>query len=665
MFGLERRLLELPRFAKRALVIFVDALLCAGSVVLAFYLRLGELPDDVWPLTFTFMLALCTSLSAFVALGLYRAIFRYSGWLAMSTVLRAVLLCSVPMIAIVSMVGLPGVPRTIGIIQPILLLLLIGASRAIATRWLGEPYRRRLGSHAKAIVAIYGAGNAGRQLASALASGSGMRVVAYLDDNPALWGQTLNAIPIFDPSELPQLIERRGVTDVLLALPSCTRAQRSEIITRLRPHTIHVRTLPDLVDLARGRVSLSDVKELDIDDLLGRKAVGPDRDLLGETITGRVVMVTGAGGSIGGELCRQILALEPARLILVEVSEFALYMIHQELVQFVRRKGSAAEIVPLLASVRDERRMDEIFRRLHPDTIYHAAAYKHVPLVEHNIGEGIRNNVFGTQVVAQLARRYGAARFILVSTDKAVRPTNVMGASKRLAELVLQALAHEGGATCFAMVRFGNVLGSSGSVVPLFRRQIEAGGPVTVTHPDVTRYFMTIPEAAQLVIQAATLAGGGEVFVLDMGEPVRIIDLAKNMIELSGLSVRGDDHPDGDIAIEVVGLRPGEKLFEELLIGNSPESTQHPRILKANEIFVPAAHLRAGIERLLQALDVGDMEIVREILAEQVSDYTPNSEMVDPMHWPNGEGRHLAPYESSAQLGMSGDRSTFPVFVNR
>lgn len=646
----------------------IDALLCGGSVILAFYLRLGELPNDPWPIAITFALALCTSLSVFVTLGLYRAIFRYSGWLAMSTVLRAVLLCSVPMIAIVSMVGLPGVPRTIGVIQPILLLLLVGASRGLATLWLKEPYRQRLGAQQATFVAIYGAGSAGRQLASALASGSGMRVIAYLDDNPALHGQTLNAIPIFGPEMLPQLIERRKVTDILLALPSCSRARRSDIIAQIRPLSVHVRTLPDLSDLARGRVSLSDIKELDIDDLLGRESVWPDRDLLSQTIAGRAVMVTGAGGSIGSELCRQILALDPARLVLVEASEFALYTIHQELAQSADKYGRTVAIVPLLASVRDEQRMTEIFEEVRPETIYHAAAYKHVPLVECNIGEGIRNNVIGTQIVARLARRYNVAKFILISTDKAVRPTNVMGASKRLAELVIQALASDGGRTCFAMVRFGNVLGSSGSVVPLFRRQIEAGGPVTVTDEDVTRYFMTIPEAAQLVIQAATLAKGGEVFVLDMGEPVRIIDLAKNMIELSGLSVRTEDNPWGDIEIKLVGLRPGEKRFEELLIGNNPEPTYHPRILKANEIWVPVEQLNAGLAQLFAALDRGDMEVVRTILAKQVPDYKPNSALVDPMHRSSdgkGEESILSPASPTPQPASRAEGPFRPAAANR
>ena len=628
--SIDKRLLALPRFVKRVLVMGVDAALCALSVVIAYYLRLGELPDDVFPLAVTFAVALVTAIPTFAMLGLYRAVFRHSGWSAMSTVLQAVLLCSVPMVAIISLMGVSGVPRTIGVIQPIILLLLVGLSRGVAKAWLGEGYRGAL--RRQSPVLIYGAGSAGRQLASALASGSGMRVVGYLDDDQALQGQILNGLPIFAPQELDLLIADRGVTDVLLALPSSSRMRRNEIIGELRRHPVHVQTLPGLSDLALGKVRLSDLRELEIDDLLGRDPVEPARDLLLKNVAGRTVLVTGAGGSIGSELCRQILALGPARLLLLDVSEYALYSIRQELLRRAVDAGCQVEIVPLLASVRDKQRLTDIMRGFNPDTIYHAAAYKHVPLVEHNIAEGIRNNVLGTMIVAHLAVDFGVSDFVLISTDKAVRPTNVMGASKRLAELVLQALAAEQSNVCFSMVRFGNVLGSSGSVVPLFRQQIKDGGPVTVTHPDITRYFMTIPEAAQLVIQAGAMATGGEVFVLDMGEPVRIIDLARKMIELSGLTVRDSERPDGDVEIITTGLRPGEKLYEELLIGNDPAPTSHPRILKASERAVPMTLLETQLASLFAALDEGDLDLVRERLKAQLPEYQPNSAISDALH---------------------------------
>ncbi len=629
---IDKRLLALPRVAKRIVVMTVDVALCALSVLIAFYLRLGEMPGERVPIALTFALALVTAIPTFAMLGLYRAIFRHSGWSAMSIVMQGVLLCSIPMIAVISMMGIPGVPRTIGVIQPILLLLLVGMSRGLAKAWLGEGYRGALSQRRQTPVVIYGAGSAGRQLSSALATGSGMQVVAYLDDDVGLQGRTLNSIAIHSPAELDTLIDRHGVTDVLLALPSTSRKRRNEVINSLRQRPVHVQTLPGLSDLASGRVRLSDLRELEIDDLLGRDAVAPDRELLVRNVEQRRVLITGAGGSIGSELCRQIAALSPAILLLVDSSEFALYTVHQDLLKRKADEGYETEIIPLLASVRDEARMADILAAWTPHTVYHAAAYKHVPLVEHNIAEGIHNNVGGTRVLARLAQRFGVADFVLISTDKAVRPTNVMGASKRLAELVLQSLAKEQHSTRFSMVRFGNVLGSSGSVVPLFRRQIREGGPITVTHPEMTRYFMTISEAAQLVIQAGAMAQGGDVFVLDMGAPVRIIDLARNMIELSGLTLRDGSSPEGEIEIATVGLRPGEKLYEELLIGNDPAPTSHPRIMKANERAVPKAVLDKQLTALFVALDDGDLAAVRAMLQHQLPEYQPNSDLADPVH---------------------------------
>jgi FlaA1/EpsC-like NDP-sugar epimerase len=482
--------------------------------------------------------------------------------------------------------------------------------------------------------------SAGRQLANAMTSSTDTRVVGFLDDDDRLHGHVLNGLPIFNPSDLPELVTHRNITDILMALPSISRQRRNAILADIAPLHVAVRTLPGMMDLASGKVSISDVQDLDIDDLLGREAIKPNGLLLNRNTHQRTVLVTGAGGSIGSELCRQILATNPKQLLLVEMSEFALYQIHQELQEL----ATTVELVPLLASVCDEVRMHEIMDTWKPHTVYHAAAYKHVPLVEHNPAEGVRNNVWGTLTCAQAAARHGVQNFVLVSTDKAVRPTNIMGATKRLAEMVLQALAElnpavlsEGGRapaarTCFSMVRFGNVLGSSGSVVPLFRQQIKNGGPITLTHADITRYFMTIPEAAQLVIQAGAMGMGGDVFVLDMGQPVRIYDLARRMVELSGLSVCTEDNPEGDIEIAITGLRPGEKLYEELLIGNNPQRTQHARIMQAHEEFLPWPLLEAKLQALNMAVGVNDVPMIRGFLQQLVQGYTPAGEVVDWVH---------------------------------
>jgi FlaA1/EpsC-like NDP-sugar epimerase len=421
-----------------------------------------------------------------------------------------------------------------------------------------------------------------------------------------MWGSNLNGKAIYPPEELPDIIESLEVSEVLLAIPSATRKHKQDIVDRLRGFKVIVRTLPGMAELANGKVTISDLRPVQVEDLLGREPVQPDPALIGKSISGRSVLVTGAGGSIGSELCRQIIRQNPSQLILFEHGEYNLYAIKQELIAFVHSHQIDVDIVPWLASVTDAARVADVFAAYKPATVFHAAAYKHVPLVEANPTEGARNNVFGTKIVAEQAMKYACANFVLVSTDKAVRPTNVMGATKRMAEMVLQSFARSNPATCFAMVRFGNVLGSSGSVVPLFREQIAAGGPITLTHKDVTRYFMSIPEAAQLVIQAGAMAEGGDVFVLDMGEPIRIYDLAVRMIELSGLSVRSDDNPSGDIAIAVTGLRPGEKLYEELLIGNAPAPTSHPLIMKAHEPTPSQAELEQALISLSEAIDQGD-----------------------------------------------------------
>ena len=620
-------MLALPRFAKRVVVLALDTSLCVLTVWLAYYLRLGDLLPLEGQALWAVGASIAVALPIFIVAGLYRAIFRFSGWPALMTVTKAVGVYAVIYAAVFTAVGVPGVPRTVGIIQPILLLLFVGASRALARMWLGDQYQSILKQAARPKVLIYGAGKTGRQLAAAMANSPEMQVAGFLDDDDRLHGHVLNGQPIYNPGDLVHLAPALGVSTVLLAMPSMGRKRRNEVLAQMRNARVSVRTLPSVTDLAQGRVNVSDVRELDIDDLLGREPVSPNHLLLSRNIAGKVVLVTGAGGSIGSELCRQILSVGPDMLLLIEQSEFALYAIHQELEE--KLADRPIRLVPLLASVQDADRLHDIMATWKPDTVFHAAAYKHVPLVEHNPAEGIKNNVLGTLRAAQAAQNNGVADFVLVSTDKAVRPTNIMGASKRLAEMVLQALAAQTPGIRFAMVRFGNVLGSSGSVVPRFRQQIRDGGPITLTHPDITRYFMTIPEAAQLVLQAGAMAKGGDVFVLDMGEPVRIMDLALRMIELSGLTLKTPEYPDGDIAIETTGLRPGEKLYEELLIGDNPMPTNHLGIMKAHEEYIPWVTLQPQIRALEQALYNNDVGMLRKIMKTLVTGYAPNSEIVD------------------------------------
>lgn len=626
-------ILGLPRSVKRLLALSVDALLCALTVWLALCLRLD---DWVVPEGYQWLamgLSLVIALPLFVVSGLYRAIFRYSGTAALATMVKAIGVYAVLYFALLLLLALPGVPRTLGVLQPPLLLLTVGASRALAHYWLSGLYLNRLQRKALPKVLIYGAGSAGRQLAAAMGNSTEMRAVGFLDDDDRLHGQVLNGLRIYPPGELAQWARRLGVSDVLLAIPSASRQRRNAILDLTRGAGVSVRTLPGVMDLAQGRVQVADLRELEIEDLLGRDPVPPNSLLLGKNIQDKVVLVTGAGGSIGSEICRQIVRAGPRKLLLVELSEFALYTVHKELLQLQEDFGLDVTLVPLLASVRDEVRVREIMRAWRPHTVYHAAAYKHVPLVEHNPAEGLKNNVLGTWSAAAIAAEQGVSDFVLISTDKAVRPTNIMGASKRLAEMVLQAMAARESSrvqtTRFSMVRFGNVLGSSGSVVPLFRQQIKNGGPITLTHKDITRYFMTIPEAALLVIQAGAMASGGDVFLLDMGEPVRIIDLARRMVELSGLSVRDETNPSGDIEIRISGLRPGEKLYEELLISDNPIPTYHPRIMKAHEELLPWPQLHERLRVLMAALDDNDVPTIRVLLKELVPGYQPDDEVVD------------------------------------
>lgn len=618
-------LLTLPRGWKRFIVVSVDVLLCILTIWVAYYLRLGTWVSMYGRPTFVASISVLLVLPTFTGSGMYRIVLRHAGADVLG---RSALACGIYGLAfatLISAYGINGIPRTIGLIQPVLLFLGTASTRVVAAFVLSGRYRRlrRKSSIGRAL--IYGAGSSGQQLASAMTDSPELKVVGFLDDDHSLHNSTVRGLIVLDPSKLASHIAKYSITDVLLAIPSAPRVRRSAIIEALKNQDVNVRTLPGLMDLAHGTVQASDLRSLTIEDLLGREPVAHDSSRLEKNVYGRVVMVTGAGGSIGSELCRQLFAMNPAKLLLVESSEYALYSIDQAL------DGNAAGVtVPLLASVLDAGRMRSIMEVWRPTMIFHAAAYKHVPLVEHNPLEGLRNNAIGTLTVAEEAIRQGVERFVLVSTDKAVRPTNIMGASKRLAEMTLQGLAsshcHK---TCFSMVRFGNVLGSSGSVVPLFRSQIAKGGPITLTHQDITRYFMTIPEAAQLVLQAGSMARGGEVFVLDMGEPVRIYDLACNLVELSGLSVRNDANPDGDIQIVTTGLRPGEKLFEELLIGNNPSPTSHPRIMMANEPHLAFDELLPHLKKLNELIDCGDICSARNLLQRLVVDYVPTSEIVD------------------------------------
>ncbi|WP_295955499.1 nucleoside-diphosphate sugar epimerase/dehydratase [Rhodoferax sp.] len=632
----QHAILQWSRSTKRLVVVTLDVILGLFAMWLAFTLRLDR---PHWPTGAqwaVYALGPVLSVPIFVRFGLYRAIFRYTGMAALTATAQAVGIYTLWLIVLLQWLQWMQwevIPRSIGILQPLIFLLLVGASRSVARYWLAglDGGARRTDAR----LLIYGAGNAGVQTAAALGSTRTYTLLGFVDDDAAKTGRSINGVPVYGPQDIPGIVHRENVTDILLAIPSVSRERRNEILQTLQTLPVHVRTLPGLSDLASGRVTVQDIRELDIEDLLGREPIPPHPELLARNLTDKTVLVTGAGGSIGGELCRQIVAERPLRLVLVDHNEFGLYTIHAELQTLCSQCSLDVELVPLLGSVGHYARMLAICTQYRPATVYHAAAYKHVPLVESNPAEGILNNVFGTLNMARAAVTTSVAHFVLVSTDKAVRPTNVMGATKRIAELILQALAASpvvqwnedtsspnttANNTLFAMVRFGNVLGSSGSVVPLFRKQLVHGGPLTVTHPEVTRYFMTIPEAAQLVLQAGAMAYGGDVFVLDMGEPIKIIDLALRMVALSGLTVRNATHPDGDIEIAITGLRPGEKLYEELLTGDNPQTTAHPRIMQAREKFIQWDGLTLALADLKTVLLSNDVPQILRLLGQLVPD---------------------------------------------
>ena len=621
--GLLQGLVGLDRRAKLALVLLADATLCVAAVVIGFSLRLGEW--DLWsPAIATVAAAsLALWLPLFLLRGIYRSVVRFMGSRTMLGIATSCMIMMFVLAAIFTINTVPGVPRTIAVIQPMVFAASLVISRLVARYVLFDLLNQRSIAGPRHRVLIYGAGSAGRQLAVSLRHEPNMVLRGYIDDDKRLAGKHLDGVRVHGGDHVTDLIVRYEIDMVLLAVPRVSRQRRERIVRKFEDVSVRVLTLPAIGNLLDGSVSIGDLREIEITDLLGRDPVPPNHLLLHRTVGGRTVMVTGAGGSIGGELCRQINLLDPARIVLVEMTEHALYSIEGELRE-ARRTGHVGKAVSIhaeLGSVADPDAVRRLFDRWRPDTVFHAAAYKHVPLVEENVIAGMRNNIFGTLHCAVEADRVGVRHFILISTDKAVRPTNVMGASKRVCELVLQALAERGSKTRFAIVRFGNVLGSSGSVVPRFQRQIREGGPVTLTHRDVTRYFMTIPEASQLVIQAGAMAEGGEVYVLDMGDPIRIYDLARTMINLSGLTVRDAANHDGDIEICEIGLRKGEKLYEELLIGNSPRPTHHPRIMQAREGMLEWRELSPQLDTMRESLALGDRDASLRVLSALVPEY--------------------------------------------
>ena len=606
---------------KTILYITVDQLLFPFALWAAFSLRLGEFYVIEGQIQWLFFAVPLISLTIFKTMGVYQRTVRYLGRKEIMDISKAISVVVLLWGVLVFLSGIQGVPRsTIGIFWLLAIFFLIG-ERMFIQRYIINP---PIFGGDKNII-IYGAGSCGVQLAVALRLGSEYNPVAFLDDDPEKQQKIIAGVPTFSSSQAQKLIREYKVKEVLLALPSISREQQAGIIEKLNRFSVQIRTIPRISELADGKIEVSDIRKVNLDDLLGRDPVAPDCELLKRDVMNKVVLVTGAGGSIGSELCLQIQRLGPAKLILLESSEFALYAIDQQLnTRQESDRDHRVPVIPCLASVTNAKLVQEILREHKVETIYHAAAYKHVPMVETNPVAGLENNIWGTRCMADAARACSVKKFILISTDKAVRPTNVMGASKRVAELYLQAIAEENSSsTIFTMVRFGNVLGSSGSVIPKFREQIRQGGPVTVTHPDITRYFMSISEAVELVLQAGAMATGGEVFVLDMGKPVKIADLARNMIRLSGYRVKDSMNPNGDIEIRYIGLRPGEKLYEELLIGNNTAKTSHPRIMQAREVFISLDELEDHLQTLWQHMAEGDIRAIKDCLTTFVDDYTP------------------------------------------
>lgn len=634
MHGMISAMIELDRSTKRIFQVLADVSLILICFVAAMLLRLETnsflTSSTVW---LTVVPTIPATVLVFRQLGLYRAVLRFITGQALRAIVSGVLISAIALALSAQYLSAP-IPRSVPLIYAVLLLLTTGGIRFVARTVLRNPTAKNGQS-----VAIYGAGDAGLQLQNAIDQGREFAAVAFIDDNPKLQGTLVGGRQVFSPGQMEKLVTEFGIKSVLLALPSVSRTRRREIIAQIEPWGVEIKTIPGMADIVSGRASFSELLTVTAEDLLGRDPVPPRADLMGKNITGKVVMVSGAGGSIGSELCRQIMECQPKALVLFEVSELALYTITTELRESALLSGKTTVIEPVLGSVKDADRVRSVLRAFGVQTIYHAAAYKHVVLVEENIVEGIANNVFGTRVLAEAAAEAGVESFTLISTDKAVRPTNFMGASKRMAELICQSLAAGPGRTVFSMVRFGNVLGSSGSVIPRFQAQIGQGGPVTVTHREITRYFMTIPEASQLVIQAGAMARGGEVFVLDMGDPVKILDLAKSMIRLHGLKPyvidgdHGGEPASGDIGIQIVGLKKGEKLYEELLIGNDPQGTDHPRIMSATEVSLSRPALTQLLDRLQRACHSYDLPAIRAIFLDAPLTFTPNDAALHDLVW--------------------------------
>ena len=631
--NLLKKFLAQPRSVKTFIAISFDFACIVISIWISYYLRLGDLVSLSERGSNALIAALLIFYPIFSFFGLYKTIFRYSGINSLLTVSRAMFAYSIFYATLISFIGFQGVPRTLGLIEPLLLLVLICSWRLLIRFLLRKINNKHYAKNEIIKALVYGSGKAGTQLVRAIQDIPEITIIGFIDDDISKQGCKLDGKKIYSPIKIKNLIDEEDITLILLALPSVSRKKRTNIIRNLTQYKIAVRSIPEISDLAKGKRLITEFLDLDMDDLLERLVVEPFQSLMRKNISKKTILVTGAGGSIGSELCRQIIKFKPKKLLLVEISEYALYSIHSELEQI---KNSEIEILPLIGSVQDERRMQEIISIWKPATIYHAAAYKHVPIVEYNLIEGLRNNVLGTFELAKLASLNKVSNFVFISTDKAVRPTNIMGATKRLAELSLQALNdnnlqsdNDKNITKFSIVRFGNVLDSSGSVIPKFRDQIRKGGPLTLTHKEITRYFMTIAEAAQLVIQAGALAKGGDVFVLDMGKPIKIYDIAVKMIELSGLSVKDLKNTKGDIEIKITGLRPGEKLYEELLLSKNPIKTKHPKIFKSKEPFIELSKLEREINTLKKIMLKNDLENIRDKLRKVVIDYSPNSKIVD------------------------------------